>query len=57
MSQKLDLNYPYGTFRRGIVRWSREEILSITSRWNYGDDENDDFLTRELLHELLPETF
>ena len=106
MSQKLDLNYPYGKFWRGIVRWSRdgeidlksekgisqvnallkvichspafdcydgnfnglsldavvnslniyldaEEYHSITSRWNYGDDDNDDFLTREQLEILL----
>ena len=29
------------------------EIISITSRWNYGDDENDDFLTQEQLETLL----
>ena len=31
MSQKLDLNYPYGTFWRGIVRWSREGEIDLKS--------------------------
>ena len=33
MSQKLDLNYPYGTFWRGIVRWSREGEIQMEPGW------------------------
>ena len=31
MSQKLDLNYPYGKFWRGIVRWSRDGEIDLKS--------------------------
>ena len=31
MSQKLDLNYPYGKFWRGIVRWSRDGKIDLKS--------------------------
>lgn len=53
-------DYPhdeYGYSLIAVITAPDGEILSITSRWNYGDDDNDDFLTREQLHELLPDTF
>ena len=31
MSQKLDLNYPYGKFWRGIVRWSQDGKIDLKS--------------------------
>lgn len=49
-------DYPhdeYGYSLIAVITAPGGEILSITSRWNYGDDENDDFLTREQLHKLL----
>mgnify|MGYP001774436614 CR=1 FL=1 len=31
MSQKPDLSYPYGTFWRGVVRWSQEGEIDLKS--------------------------
>lgn len=47
-------DYPHYEYGYAVITSPDGEILSITSRWNYGDDENDDFLTREQLEELLP---
>ena len=43
----------YGYSLIAVITGPDSEIISITSRWNYGDDENDDFLTREQLEILL----
>ena len=48
--------YPYDEYGYSliaVITGPDSKIISITSRWNYGDDENDDFLTREQLQELL----
>lgn len=49
-------DYPhdeYGYSLIAIIVGPNKEIISITSRWNYGDDENDDFITGEQLTKLL----
>ena len=49
-------NYPhdeYGYSLIAVIAGPDGEIISTTSRWNYGDDENDDFLKPEQLETLL----